>query len=1016
MDSNTFFPPLSTTIPNNQSLHGAVGLSNSASHDHQYAALPSSHEMKDLISGLSNGHSGKSDQFQTSGVDYWKNSQQVHDIMQKLLKVSADVKQDTQTPIDAASASTLDQSQTSRVLSSDLSSTALNSKVPIMMRDALVIDNPIYDQGGAGGSTWYFTGNPFNYNNINPIQGFDPSGEVRHYLSNNGYTWADNNASYEDGAVPNIPQPGYSDSTTNKYLLQDWSQTSGNAISTKLLGHVFTPQENSDWVSVITQDVKHNGWLIPRVWLQIYETVAHYPEVQSDLNNFQTQILDRTSANFDMQWTNWAQDTMAHGYSLDQMRSNIAHSDAATAALKQVIQDVQGRTPTDNDMTWVKSQEDAMGNGSETLNQVYQGLALWDGEHGGYDWMITDVLGRAAGASDEPWRQWVEQAIGNRSETYASVQSNLAFSQVSHDNIITAYQTEVNFTPTESQIQSWQTQLSNGTSAFWQMQNAIAHGSEARTALIGLYQKDTSITPTDADLQTQEDKLAAGTSFSSLEQSFAYSDETRTAVTALIQRESGITAPSTSLLDYFSQQIASGKSYSDMTASFAYGNEVRGAATALIQNEADIQAPSNGLLDYFSQSIASGKSLQEMKLSFAYGNEVTTALGEGSGFFLGHPIDQTGLSTWQSAIANGESLTTVYSAMAQSPEAWAQLRSVYSDWGQLPPTDAQLKTAGQAIFNLHAAWIIAKDQTADQLQAEANGYQALSANSSFQDYIDNVAGSAEQARDLEASMLADPLMEEADNVQDARNLLTQGGGSVEEAMVDQGVMRTVIQQDKENPLTPCNDVATFRNAHTKVVYNNPQITSANAQWQTVNQRDWSASYVANGVVWNEDRGGAGASAQGLPYEAYVQEKLNGGNPTGDYVWLQDHRSNWMTFDHWNENTRDAVSDKALNTNRDMYKTNPANIKYRIWADIKEMAMKYTQGSSREGTTKLVSFTQEDIQTYTFELGVRAATTTDAQWKQICEAYRGAGAKMTSYEQNGYKPLDFEIDAISDAVS
>lgn len=153
MDSNTFFPPLSTTTPNNQSLHGAVGLSNSASHDHQYAMLPSSHEMKDLISGLSNGQSGKSDQFQTSGIDYWKNSQQVHDIMQKLLQVSADVKQDTQISIDAASASTLSQSQTSRVLYSDLSSTALNSTVPIMMRDALVIDNPIYDQGGVGGST-----------------------------------------------------------------------------------------------------------------------------------------------------------------------------------------------------------------------------------------------------------------------------------------------------------------------------------------------------------------------------------------------------------------------------------------------------------------------------------------------------------------------------------------------------------------------------------------------------------------------------------------------------------------------------------------------------------------------------------------------------------------------------------------------------------------------------------------------------------------------------------------------
>ncbi|KXV34839.1 hypothetical protein AD940_05020, partial [Gluconobacter thailandicus] len=391
-------------------------------------------------------------------------------------------------------------------------------------------------------------------------------------------------------------------------------------------------------------------------------------------------------------------------------------------------------------------------------------------------------------------------------------------------------------------------------------------------------------------------------------------------------------------------------------------------------------------------------------------------LGSGLQFMVGRPAndgDSSWISTSEDAIGSGAaSYQAVILALAQTSEFRLEIGNVYSSWGQVPPTDDQLKTAGQAMFNLHAAWIIAKDQTTDQLQAEASGYQALPANSSFQDYIDNVAGSADQARDLEASMLADPLMEEADNVQDARNLLSQGGGPVEGAMVDQGVMKTVIQQDKEDPLTPCDDVAAFHEAHTKVVYNTPQITSANAQWQTVNQRDWSASYVANGVVWNEDRGGAGASAQGLPYEAYVQEKLNGGNPTGDYVWLQDHRSNWMTFDHWNRDTGDAVSDKTLNTNRDIYKINPAEIKYRIWADIKEMAMRYSEGVSRQGTATTVNFTQAVIETYTFELGVRAATTTDAQWKQICEAYRGAGAKMASYERNGYKPLDFEIDAIS----
>ncbi len=50
------------------------------------------------------------------------------------------------------------------------------------------------------------------------------------------------------------------------------------------------------------------------------------------------------------------------------------------------------------------------------------------------------------------------------------------------------------------------------------------------------------------------------------------------------------------------------------------------------------------------------------------------------------------------------------------------------------------------------------------------------------------------------------------------------------------------------------------------------------------------------------------------------------------------------------------------------------------------------GLGAEGSDSCLSFTKEDIETYTFEFGVRAATTTDAQWKQICEAYRGSRRK------------------------
>jgi len=80
--------------------------------------------------------------------------------------------------------------------------------------------------------------------------------------------------------------------------------------------------------------------------------------------------------------------------------------------------------------------------------------------------------------------------------------------------------------------------------------------------------------------------------------------------------------------------------------------------------------------------------------------------------------------------------------------------------------------------------------------------------------------------------------------------------------------------------------------------------------------------------------------------------------------------------------------------------------------MKEMAMKYRGDNSRQGTDIPIRFTQDNISAYTFELGVRADTTTDAQWKQICEAYQGAAAKMATYELNGNKPLDFKIDAIS----
>ncbi|GBQ87398.1 hypothetical protein AA23498_0126 [Acetobacter nitrogenifigens DSM 23921 = NBRC 105050] len=378
---------------------------------------------------------------------------------------------------------------------------------------------------------------------------------------------------------------------------------------------------------------------------------------------------------------------------------------------------------------------------------------------------------------------------------------------------------------------------------------------------------------------------------------------------------------------------------------------------------------------------------------------------------------------WISSVEQqiGARQTTFWGAvqtLTQSDAAKTQIQNVYADWGQLPPSDAELQTAGAALYNLSRGWQVVQGQNSTDWASETGAYQALPANASFGDYITNLASSSDQARNIVASMLYQPLMENAWTTQDARNVLIQGGAQMLSATVDQGVVNSVVMDDQNNPQQPCKDIDQFKRDVPKTVTNKGQITAANAQWQIVNQRDWPDAYKTDGIVWNASGGGVGPTLQGTPYEAYVQQKLNGGSPDGSYVWLQDHKSNWKVFDHWNEKSGNAVSDKTINTGLDTLRDKPVNIKYRIWADLKKMAMTYDNDASREGTNQVVRFQQADIKSYTFELGVRddkdaddKPVTTDAQWEQICLAYHGAAAKMVSYGAAN-KPLTFEIDAIT----
>ncbi|GBR28915.1 hypothetical protein GCM10010937_14390 [Gluconobacter japonicus] len=77
------------------------------------------------------------------------------------------------------------------------------------------------------------------------------------------------------------------------------------------------------------------------------------------------------------------------------------------------------------------------------------------------------------------------------------------------------------------------------------------------------------------------------------------------------------------------------------------------------------------------------------------------------------------------------------------------------------------------------------------------------------------------------------------------------------------------------------------------------------------------------------------------------------------------------------------------------------------ADLKKITL-YQTGSRRASSNSYVVFAQAESESYCFEMGIRSVTTTEAQWEQICQAYRGA---MTAYTPSDVKPLTFEIDEI-----
>ncbi|MBU2654783.1 endonuclease toxin domain-containing protein [Acidomonas methanolica] len=502
-------------------------------------------------------------------------------------------------------------------------------------------------------------------------------------------------------------------------------------------------------------------------------------------------------------------------------------------------------------------------------------------------------------------------------------------------------------------------------------------------------------------------------------QNVAHSQEAANDIDAIWQRVLGRTPDSATLASLEGQLGGANIRLSDIAYGTAHSQEALNDLNALQQQLQGVAAgseyqPWNA---WAMDQMTNGASMADMRGNLAHSDAEKTLIDGLQRDLLGRTPDQydQNYDNWaQDTLAQGTgwTLASVRNDIAHSPVARVQYQDVYADWGQATPNDAEFATMADAMINMQIAWTVVQHQSLDQQQSEAQQYQALAPAATFQDYVANIAGSQSQAQDLLASMMFEPMIQNADTTQDAAGVAASGGATLFDAGIDQGVAETVVLQARNDPQPSCNDPEMFRKTVPKPVTNIGDITSANAQWQIVNQRDWPDAYKTDGIVWNDAGGGNGPSQQGTPYEAYVQQKLNGGSSNGDYIWLQDHRANWKTFDHWNKTGRVAVSDKVVNTGRQTLQADPARIKYRIWADLKEMAMKYDVSESRQGTSNPITFSREDIEFYKYELGVRADTTTDAQWKEICEAYHGAAERMASYETAGDKPLTFEIDAIS----
>ncbi|WP_215769009.1 DUF4214 domain-containing protein [Gluconobacter sp. P5B12] len=599
-----------------------------------------------------------------------------------------------------------------------------------------------------------------------------------------------------------------------------------------------------------------------------------------------------------------------------------------------------------------------------------------------------------------------EQSIESGNSLH-NVRNAIAYSQETQNNINDIYEALYGRPADSSGLSSVQNYLANGGSLQGE-RSIMATSTEAANDIKGLYNALFDREADASGLSAAQSYLANGGFLQGERSIMASSTEEASHINGLyntlFNREadaSGLSAAQNYLANGGSLQ----GERSIMVTSTEERNDINGLYNSVFNREADASGLS-GAQSY----LAGGGSLQGERSIMAYSSESSTDLSSANQFILGRSASTSEISGYQKQLANGTAQSQIMLTIVNSSEFQNIARNVYGEWGQVPPTDDQLKMAGQAMYNLHSAWITTiENQSTDQLSAEAAAYNSP-ASSSFQDMVFDLASSATQAVGLEANLLVNTYLETTADSGDARNLLVAGGENAMAAAFDEGSVLTALKKIKKEDDNDCDPVAFRKNEAIVKNISNDTVKSANQTFGNFNGTDWNQSYKDQGIQWKTATSGTNTNQQGLPYEAWVQNQLNPSQDPNGVIWLQPLKANWKVFDHWDKDNSIATSDKTINLAAPSYTSSPYAVAARVEASVEKM-LGYTTDGTKDDT---VSFNSENIGSYVLNLAVPYIADpeamdpqTAAEWKALCRAYHDALAEMSAEG----KIFTFNINAV-----